>query len=78
MALIGIITLFVSIMLLIALYYHKKALNNDFVFFCLFGKHLNNKEKLKKREKMLFWVVDYNFALALLNLLYFFFKQTLA
>ena len=74
MTLISIITLLVSIMLLIALFLHKKALNNDFVFFCLFGKHLNNKEKLKEREKALFLVAVCNFVFILLNLLCLIFK----
>jgi hypothetical protein len=69
-----IITLLVSIMLLIALYYHNKDLNDDFEFFCLYGEHLYDQEKLKKREKILFLVVVCNFVFVLLNLLYLFFK----
>jgi hypothetical protein len=78
MTLISIITLLVSIALLIALYYHEKDLKEDFEFFWTYGEHLYNPQNLKKRGKILFWVADYNFYLALLNLLYLFFKQTLA
>lgn len=69
-----IITLLVSIMLLIALYYHEKDLNEDFEFFWTYGEHLYNPQNLKKRGKILFWVSIGNLILALLNLFYIFFK----
>jgi hypothetical protein len=74
MTLISIITLLVSIALLIALYYHEKDLNEDFEFFCLYGEHLYDQEKLKERGKILLWVANGNLILALFNLLYLFFK----
>ena len=74
MTLISIITLLVSIMLLIALYYHKKDLDDNFEFLCTFGEHLYDPKKLKERGKILFWVSIGNLILALLNLFYFFFK----
>ena len=74
MTLISIITLLVSIMLLIALYYHNKDLNDDFEFFCLYGEHLYNPQGLEEREKILFWVAVCNLVLVLFNLFYIFFK----
>lgn len=71
---IGFITLLVSIMILIALFLHEEYLKDDFEFFRLYGEHLYNPQNLKKRGKILFWVSIGNFALALLNLFYFFFK----
>lgn len=74
MSLISIITLLVSIMLSIALYYHEKDLKDDFEFFCSYGEHLYNPQNLKKRGNILFWVSIGNLILALLNLFYVFFK----
>jgi hypothetical protein len=74
MSLISIITLFVSITLLISLFLHKKALNEDYNYYCLTGKHLYDQEKLKEYENILFWAAICNLILALLNLFYFFFK----
>ena len=71
---ISIITLLVSIMLLIALYYHTKDLNEDFEFFCMYGEHLYDPKGLEERGNILFWVSIGNLVLALLNLFYFFFK----
>lgn len=74
MAPISIITLLVSVVLLIALYYHKKDLDDDFEFLCAFGEHLYDPQGLEERGKILFWVAVCNLILALLNLCYFFFK----
>lgn len=71
---IEIITLTVGISLLIALFLHQKALNEDYNCYCLTGKHLYDQDKLKERENTLFWVAVCNFVLALLDLLYLFFK----
>lgn len=71
---ISIITLLVSIALLIALYYHKKDLNDDFEFLCTFGEHLYDPKKLEERENILFGIAIGNLVLALLNLFYIFFK----
>lgn len=75
---ISIFTLLVSIMLLIALYYYEKDLKDDFEFFCSYGERLYDQEKLKERGNILYWVAVCNFIIALFNLLYLFFKQTLA
>lgn len=69
-----IITLLFSILLLIALYYHNKDLNDDFEFFCLYGEHLYNPQSLKERGKILLWVAKGNLILALFNLFYLLFK----
>lgn len=69
-----IITLLVSIALLIALFLHQKALNEDYNCYCLTGKHLYDPKKLKEREEILFWGSIGNLVLALLTLLYLFFK----
>lgn len=74
MTLISIITLLVSIMLLIALYYHKKDLDDNFEFLCEYGEHLYDPQGLKERGNILFWVSIGNFVLALLNLFYYFSK----
>ena len=74
MTLISIITLRVSIMLLIAVYYHNKDLNDDFEFFCLYGEHLYDPQGLEERKKILFWVAVCNLVLVLFNLFYIFFK----
>lgn len=74
MSLISFITLLVSVVLLIALYYHKKDLDYNFEFLCTFGEQLYDPKKLKERGKKLFWVAICNLILALLNLFYFFFK----
>ena len=74
MTLIKIITLTVGIMLLIALYYHKKDLNDNFEFLCTFGEHLYDPKKLEERGKILFWVAVCNLFLALGNLVYTFSK----
>lgn len=71
---IEIITLTVGISLLIDLYHHEKDLKDDFEFLCTYGEHLYNPQDLKEREKILFWVAVCNFIVALLNLLYLFFK----
>ena len=71
---ISIITLFVSITLLIALFLHQKALNEDYNCYYLTGKHLYDQDKLKEREKILFWVAVCNLVLVLFNSLYLFFK----
>lgn len=71
---IGIITLTVGITLLIALFLHKKALNKDFEFFCLYGEHLYNPQNLKERGNILFRIATGNLVLALLNLFYIYFK----
>ena len=71
---ISIITLFVSIALLIALYHHKKDLEIDFEFLCTFGEHLYDPQGLKERGNILFRIAIGNLVLALLNLFYFFFK----
>lgn len=71
---ISFITLPVSIMLLIALFLHKKALNEDFEFFCLYGEHLYNPQNLKERGNILYRIAISNLVLALLNLFYIFFK----
>ena len=74
MAVISVITLVVAIVLLIALYNHKKDLDDNFEFLCTFGEHLYDPKKLEERGKILFWVSIGNFVLALLNLFYMFFK----
>lgn len=74
MTLIKIITLTVGIMLLIALFLHQKALNEDYNCYCLTGKHLYDQEKLKERGNILFRIATGNLVLALLNLFYMFFK----
>lgn len=71
---ISIITLFVSITLLISLYYHKKDLNDDLEFLWMYGEHLYDPKGLEERGNILFWVSIGNFFLALFNLLYLFFK----
>lgn len=71
---IEIITLTVGISLLIALFLHKKALNEDYNFYRLTGEHLYNPQSLKERGKILLWVAKGNLILALFNLLYLFFK----
>lgn len=71
---IEIITLTVGISLLIAVFLHKKALNEDFEFFCLHGEHLYNPQNLKERGKILLWVAKSNLILALFNLLYLIIK----
>ena len=74
MSLISFITLLVSIMLLIALCYHKKDLEDDFKFFRAYGEHLYDPKKLEERGKILFWVAVCNLFLALGNLVYTFSK----
>ena len=71
---ISIITQLFLVTLLIALYYHKKDLEDDFKFLCEYGEHLYDPQGLKERGNILFWVSIGNFALALLNLFYMFFK----
>lgn len=71
---VSIITLLISIMLVIALYYHDKDLKEDYNYYCLTGEHLYDQEKLKERENILFWVSIGNLILASLNLFYIFFK----
>ena len=71
---IEIITLTVGISLLIALFLHQKALNDDYNCYYLTGKHLYDQEKLKERGNTLFWVAVCNLFLALANLVYTFFK----
>lgn len=68
------ITLTVGISLLISLFLHKKALNDDYNCYYLTGKHLYDQEKLKEYENILFWVAICNLILALLNLFYIFLK----
>lgn len=74
MSLISFITLLVSIMLFKDLYLYEKDLNDDYNCYYLTGKHLYDQEKLKKREKILFWVAVCNLFLALGNLVYTFSK----
>lgn len=74
MTLISIITLLGSIMPLIALYYHKTDLNDDYNYYCLTGKHLYDPQGLKERGNILFRIAIGNLILVLLNLFYFFFK----
>lgn len=71
---IEIITLTVGISLLIALFLHQKALNDDYNFYRLTGKHLYDQDKLKERGNTLFWVAFCNLFLAFGNLFYMFFK----
>lgn len=71
---IGIITLTVGILLLIALFLHQKALYEDYNCYCLTGKHLHDQEKLKERGSTLFWVAVCNLFLALGNLVYTFLR----
>ena len=70
----SIITLLVSVMLLIALYYHKKDLKDNFEFLCTYGEHLYDPQGLEERGKILFRIATGNLVLALLTLLYLFFK----
>lgn len=74
MTLIKFITLTVGNTLLISLFLHKKALNEDYNYYCLTGKHLYDQEKLKEYENILFWVAVCNLIFALLNLFYTFLK----
>lgn len=74
MSLISIITWLFSVTLLIALYYHDKALKDDFEFLCTFGEHLYDPQGLEERGNTLFWVAVCNLFLALGNLVYTFFK----
>lgn len=71
---IEIITSTVGISLLIALFLHQKALNEDYNCYCLTGKHLYDQDKLKERGNTLFWVAFCNLFLALGNLVYTFSK----
>lgn len=71
---ISIITLFTSIMLVIALCYHDKDLKDDFEFFCSYGEHLYDPQGLEERGNILFWVAVCNLVLVLFNSLYLFFK----
>lgn len=71
---ISIITLLVSIMLLIALYYHKKDLEDDWEFFWTYGENLYDPQYLKERGNILYRIAIGNLILALLNLFYVFFK----
>jgi hypothetical protein len=71
---IEIITLTVGISLLIALFLHKKALNEDYNYYRLTGEHLYDPQGLEERGKILLWVANGNLILALFNLLYLFFK----
>ena len=74
MSLISIITLLVSIMLLIALFLHKKNLNEDYNYYRLTGEHLYDPQGLEEREKILFWVAVCHLVLVLFNSLYLSFK----
>lgn len=71
---IEIITLTVGISLLIALFLHKKALNEDYNFYLLTGEHLYDPQGLEERGKILLWVAKGNLILALLNLFLYIFQ----
>lgn len=67
---ISIITWLFSVTLLIALYYHKKDLDDDFEFLCEHGEHLYDPRGLEERGKILFWVSIGNLILALFHVFF--------
>lgn len=71
---IGIITLTVGITLLIALFLHDKALNEDYNYYRLTGEHLYDPQGLEERGNILYRIAIGNLILAWLNLFYTFFK----
>lgn len=67
---LSVISFIIAILLSIALYLHKKDIDEELNYYYLIGEHLYDPQGLEERENILFWVAVCNLVLVLFNSLY--------